>query len=91
MPKQFLDFFSSGETLQQQTYARMKRFISPENILVATNADYESIVKDQLPEVSTGSSWRRKAMCSLCAIRDSSALLRKYIARVQLEQGDEFV
>lgn len=52
MPKQFLDFFSSGKTLLQQTYARMKRFVSPENILVATNADYESIVKEQLPEVS---------------------------------------
>ena len=52
MPKQFLDFFSSGQTLLQQTYARMKRFIAPENILVATNAGYESIVKEQLPEVS---------------------------------------
>ncbi len=51
MPKQFLDFFSTGQTMLQQTFQRMAKFISTKNILVATNRDYVSLVKDQLPDV----------------------------------------
>ena len=52
MPKQFLDFFSTGKTLLQQTYMRMAKFIKPENIIVATNRDFVALVKEQLPDVS---------------------------------------
>ncbi len=52
MPKQFLDFFSTGQTMLQQTFQRMAKFISPQNILVATNRDYVLLVKEQLPEVA---------------------------------------
>lgn len=51
MPKQFLDFFSVGKTLLQQTYERMTKIVSPENILIATNRDFVSIVAEQLPQV----------------------------------------
>ena len=51
MPKQFLDFFSTGRTLLQQTYERIARFINPDNILVATNRDYVELVSEQLPQV----------------------------------------
>ncbi len=52
-PKQFLDFFSTGRTLLQQTYDRMSKFISTDNIFVCTNEDYTHYVREQLPELPT--------------------------------------
>lgn len=51
-PKQFLDFFSAGRTLLQQTYDRMAGCVRRENILVATNEAYRQLVREQLPEVA---------------------------------------
>ena len=48
-PKQFLDFFSTGRTLLQQTYDRMSAFIPAGNIYVSTNRIYTSLVEEQLP------------------------------------------
>lgn len=50
-PKQFLDFFSTGKTLLQQTYDRMAAFIPKSNIYVSTNEAYDKIVREQLPEL----------------------------------------
>ena len=50
-PKQFLDFFSTGRTLLQQTYDRMSVFIPKENIYVSTNQIYEEMTAEQLPEL----------------------------------------
>lgn len=50
-PKQFLDFFSTGRTLLQQTFDRMKNIIAPENIFVATNEEYGHFVSEQLSEL----------------------------------------
>ena len=50
-PKQFLDFFSTGRTLLQQTYDRMSAFIPRENIYVSTNQIYAGMVAEQLPEL----------------------------------------
>jgi mannose-1-phosphate guanylyltransferase len=50
MPKQFLDLFG-GRTLLQQSYDRVANLVSPERILVLTNATFVSIVKEQLPEI----------------------------------------
>ena len=50
-PKQFLDFFSTGRTLLQQTYDRMCKFIPAENIYVSTNQEYTHFVKEQLPQL----------------------------------------
>lgn len=50
-PKQFLDFFGMGHTLLQQTYYRYSKIIPSENIFVITNAQYEDLVKEQLPEL----------------------------------------
>lgn len=50
-PKQFLDFFSTGRTLLQQTYDRMSAFIPAGNIYVSTNRIYTSLVEEQLPEL----------------------------------------
>lgn len=50
-PKQFLDFFSTGRTLLQQTYDRMAGFIPKRNIYVSTNRIYEDMVVEQLPDL----------------------------------------
>lgn len=48
-PKQFLDFFGTGQTQLQATYNRMAKIISPEHIYVNTHQDYAAQVKEQLP------------------------------------------
>lgn len=50
-PKQFLDFFGTGSTLLQQTFDRYSQIVTPENIFVITNAEYEGLVKEQLPSL----------------------------------------
>jgi mannose-1-phosphate guanylyltransferase len=50
-PKQFLDILNTGRTLLQQTFDRFARIIPRENILVVTNASYESLVCEQLPQL----------------------------------------
>ena len=51
LPKQFLDFFGSGQTLIQQTYERYRQIVLPENIYISTYKDYKDIVLELLPEV----------------------------------------
>jgi len=53
-PKQFLDFFGTGNTLLQQTFDRYSQIVTPENIIVITNAEYEELVKEQLPLLKEG-------------------------------------
>lgn len=50
-PKQFIDILSTGKTLIQSTFERFAQFIPKENIFVVTFNEYESIVKEQLPEL----------------------------------------
>lgn len=54
MPKQFVDFFSTGRTLLQQTFDRMSKLIPMENIYVNTNNVYAHFVEEQLPEIPIG-------------------------------------
>jgi mannose-1-phosphate guanylyltransferase len=51
-PKQFLDFFGTGQTLLQQTFDRYSKIVPKENIFIATNIQYEKLVKEQLPELN---------------------------------------
>jgi mannose-1-phosphate guanylyltransferase len=50
-PKQFLDILGVGRTFVQQTFDRLAKIIPPENIVVVTNADYEKLVSEQLPQL----------------------------------------
>lgn len=50
-PKQFIDFFGTGQTLLQQTYERMLRLIPRQNIYVSTQAEYVHWVTEQLPDL----------------------------------------
>ncbi len=51
-PKQFHDMLGSGETLIQKTFSRLSKSIPVENILILTNARYNALVLEQLPEVA---------------------------------------
>ena len=53
-PKQFLDFFGTGQTLLQQTYDRYSKIIPQDHIFVITNVQYEKLVKEQLPTLGDG-------------------------------------
>ncbi len=53
-PKQFLDVLEVGQTLLQMTYARFSKFISQENIIVATNMNYADLVREQIPQLPPG-------------------------------------
>lgn len=51
MPKQFLDFFGTGRSLLELTLDRVRPLVDPSRIILVTNAAYESIIKEQLPEI----------------------------------------
>jgi mannose-1-phosphate guanylyltransferase len=51
-PKQFLDILGTGKTLLQLTYERFLPLIPKENIFIVTNAAYNSLIKEQLPDVT---------------------------------------
>ena len=53
-PKQFLNIFGDYTMLQETVY-RLGDFIKPERVMVVTNSNYESIVKEQLPELNNES------------------------------------
>jgi len=53
LPKQFHDMLGTGNTLIQQTFNRFENLIPSKNILIATNKKYESLVKQQLPKVTS--------------------------------------
>ncbi len=50
-PKQFLDFFGTGQSLLQATFRRFNEVIPAENIYVVTNEQYYDLTKQQLPSL----------------------------------------
>lgn len=48
-PKQFIDVLGTGKTLLQMTYERFASFIDADNIIIVTNENYRSLVKEQIP------------------------------------------
>ena len=52
LPKQFLDFFGTGQTLLQQTYERYRQILPAENIFITTNQHYKELVLNSLPGFS---------------------------------------
>lgn len=53
-PKQFLDFFNTGESLLQMTYQRIAEILPSSHIFVCTNQMYTNIVREQLPQLPQG-------------------------------------
>lgn len=50
-PKQFLDIQGIGRTLLQQTFDRFVQICPKENIYIVSNAEYEALIKEQLPDL----------------------------------------
>ena len=50
-PKQFLDFFGTGQSLLQMTVNRFRELVPMENILIVTNVLYKDLMLEQLPEL----------------------------------------
>lgn len=51
-PKQFLDFFGTGQTLLRMTFERFRNLIPLENIFVVTGNTYKELTLKELPELS---------------------------------------
>ena len=51
-PKQFIDFFGTGQTLLQMTVDRIRRLVPEENMILITNEQYADTVREQLPGIS---------------------------------------
>ena len=52
LPKQFLDFFGTGQTMIQLTFHRYSKVVPKENIFIVTNEQYKDLVKQQLPQIA---------------------------------------
>ncbi len=50
-PKQFQDILGTGRTMIQQTYDRIQKAVSAENIYVITNQEYVELTHQQLPDI----------------------------------------
>ncbi|MBT8256922.1 MAG: mannose-1-phosphate guanylyltransferase [Bacteroidia bacterium] len=71
-PKQFHDMLGTGESLLQTTFSRLNGFIPEEQIYILTNAEYDQLVKDQLPSIGANQivlepAMRNTAPCILMA------------------------
>lgn len=50
-PKQFLCLTGDGETMIQKTVNRIRPLVEFEDIFIATNQDYKTLIRQQLPEI----------------------------------------
>lgn len=51
LPKQFLSLTNDGKTMIQLTVERILPLVDMEDIYIATNADYKSLILEQLPKI----------------------------------------
>jgi mannose-1-phosphate guanylyltransferase len=51
-PKQFIDFFGTGDSLLQMTFKRFRKLMPAENIYIVSNLLYHDLILEQLPEIN---------------------------------------
>ena len=81
-PKQFHDMLGTGDTLIQKTFNRLSRLIPKENIFILTNAMYEDLVFEQLPEVT-----KRQVLLEPC-MRNTAPCILYASLKIQKENPD---
>ncbi len=81
-PKQFHDMLGVGETLLQRTFKRLSRIVPENQILVLTNSRYNSLVKEQLPEIA------QKNIVLEPAMRNTAPCILLSALKVQKENKD---
>lgn len=50
-PKQFSDILNTGKSFIRQSYERVAQLFDPDHILVITGEEYETITREQIPEI----------------------------------------
>jgi len=81
-PKQFHDMLGSGETLIQKTFNRLCQFIPKENIFILTNARYNALVFEQLPDVT------KRQVVLEPAMRNTAPCILYAALKIQKENPD---
>ena len=84
-PKQFLDFFGTGQSLLQMTVNRFASLVPAENILIVTNVQYRDLVLEQLPMLQSS-----QVLCEP-ARRNTAPCIAYAVARIKAmakQQGE---
>ena len=81
-PKQFLDFFGTGQSLLQMTVNRFASLVPTENILIVTNVQYREQVLEQLPMLQSSQvlcepARRNTAPCIAYAVARIKAMAKR--------------
>ena len=81
-PKQFHDMLGTGETLLQKTFSRLSKLVPEDQILVLTNARYNDLVKEQLPQIA------QKNIVLESAMRNTAPCILLSALKVEKENPD---
>lgn len=84
-PKQFIDFFGTGETLLQTAARRAEGIVGKDRILVVTNTQYKDIVREQLQWLPDNH------ILSEPVHRNTAPAAAWAVHRVMIEHGDKSV
>ena len=81
-PKQFHDMLGTGHTLLQKTFNRLAKLVPEDQILVLTNAKYNGLVKQQLPQIA------QKNIVLESAMRNTAPCILLSAIKVEKENPD---
>lgn len=81
-PKQFHDMLGTGDTLLQKTFHRLAKLVPEDQILVLTNAKYNELVKEQLPQIA------QKNIVLESAMRNTAPCILLSALKVEKENPD---
>lgn len=81
-PKQFVDFFGTGETLLQTAAGRAAKVVGENSVIVVTNEEYSAYVKEQLPWLPDGH------LLAEPVHRNTAPAAAWAVHRVMVESGD---
>ncbi|MBQ7531286.1 MAG: mannose-1-phosphate guanylyltransferase [Paludibacteraceae bacterium] len=92
-PKQFLDFFGTGQSLLQMTVNRFRELVPMENILIVTNVLYLDMMLEQLPELKPEQilcepARRNTAPCVAYAISHISGMVGRKLGAKSIADVD---
>ena len=92
-PKQFLDFFGTGQSLIQMTVNRFRELVPVENILIVTNVLYRDTILEQLPELKPEQilcepARRNTAPCVAYAVSHISGIMGRRLGMKSIADVD---
>lgn len=92
-PKQFLDFFGTGQSLIQMTVNRFRELVPVENILIVTNVLYRDTILEQLPELKPEQilcepARRNTAPCVAYAVSHISGIMGRCLGVKSIAEVD---